>query len=226
MARAIALLHRLRAMGLKPFTAQQTILRDGMPRCALPRTPCRASSSGGAGPDPLPGPRLSWPSRTHGAGTLRVSHIDERVRLCGWVDRVRDLGALTFLDIRDHTGVAQVVVDHASPPALRLAARRLRGECVVAVDARVRRRSDPNPSLPTGLVEAEPTSIQLLNGVEGSLPITVSPTEAAAPAGEETRLRHRVLDLRHGGKGALAPGAGLGVRLCRLPGIGAGAWEG
>ncbi|KFM26583.1 Aspartate-tRNA ligase [Auxenochlorella protothecoides] len=143
-------------------------------------------------------PRLTWPSRTHEAGMLREADIDQAVSLCGWVDRVRNLGAITFLDVRDHTGVVQVVVDAGSPRALHDVAARLRPEAVVSVRARVRRRSDPNPGLPSGAVEAEPSSIQVLNPVQGGLPIPVSASspEGADALRDEVRLRHRVLDLR------------------------------
>lgn len=145
-------------------------------------------------------PRLIWPSRTHEAGMLREADIDQAVSLCGWVDRVRNLGAMTFLDVRDHTGVVQVVVDAGSPRALHDVAARLRPEAVVSVRARVRRRSDPNPGLPSGAVEAEPSSIQVLNPVQGGLPIPVSASspEGADALRDEVRLRHRVLDLRCG----------------------------
>jgi hypothetical protein len=144
-------------------------------------------------------PGLSWPARTRGAGELRAADAGAEVTLCGWVDRARDLGGLLFLDVRDHTGVAQVVVDPSASPALAAKAARLRSEWVVAATGAVRARRDPNPRLATGAVEVAATSISVLNAVSRKLPFPVS--EAGADAGappprEELRLRHRVLDLR------------------------------
>ena len=142
--------------------------------------------------------RLTWPHRTHLAGALRETHVGESVSLCGWVDRVRHLGAISFVDLRDHSGLCQVVVDAEAAAELRLAAGRLRPETVVCVRGVVRRRRDPNPALASGFVEAAPAEIEVVNAVQGALPIAVS--DAAAESGDglkdEVRLRHRILDLR------------------------------
>lgn len=157
---------------------------------------CRASRASSGTPSAHP--RLTWPHRTHLAGTLREEHVDQNVSLCGWVDRVRHLGAITFVDVRDHSGLCQVVVGADAAADLKAVAGRLRPETVICVRGRIRRRSDPNPVLPSGQIEADPSTIELINALEGTLPIPVS--AAAAEAGDnlkdEVRLRHRVLDLR------------------------------
>lgn len=107
-----------------------------------------------------------------------------------------------FLDIRDHSGVIQVMVDPASAEAgIASAARRVRNEWVVTITGTVRKRKDPNPRLPTGAVElVEVEDLQILNAVSKPLPFTVGEGgEDSLPAGgpkEELRLKHRVLDLR------------------------------
>lgn len=143
---------------------------------------------------------LTWPERSHGCGTLSVTDVPTTITVCGWVDRHRNLGGIIFLDIRDHTGVVQVVVNPQTSPELASIAERLRNEWVVAVTGVVRPRQDPNPRLPTGAIELDASEITVLNTVTRPLPFPVgqSAEELDASAGprEEVRLKHRVLDLR------------------------------
>ena len=130
--------------------------------------------------------------RTHTCGALRPSDVGADVVLLGWVHRIRDLGGVTFLDIRDRAGVSQVVVREND--ALMTVAKRLRSEFVVGVSGVVQRRSSDtvNPKLATGEVEVLVRDIRLLN--EAKTP----PFQIAedGPVSEDVRLKYRYLDLR------------------------------
>ena len=130
--------------------------------------------------------------RSHTCGALRASHIDETVRVSGWVHRVRDHGGLLFIDLRDHYGLTQCVADPDSPAFKD--AERLRSEWVVRIDGRVRRRpgGTENPDLPTGEVEVFISEIEVL-GPAGDLPL---PVFGDLEYPEDVRLKYRFLDLR------------------------------
>ena len=131
--------------------------------------------------------------RTHTCGALTAADAGKDVVLLGWVHRVRDLGSLLFLDIRDRHGLTQVVV--RDNPSLVDAAQRLRPEYVVAVLGRVDRRSPEsvNPKVSTGEIEVEAREIRLLN--EAKTPPFPIADESVAIT-EDTRLKYRYLDLR------------------------------
>ena len=131
--------------------------------------------------------------RTHGAGTLRAEHAGETVTVAGWVDTRRDHGGVAFLDLRDRSGILQVVADPESSDALE-AAHRVRTEWVVKVTGTVRARPDGmrNDRLDTGDVELAATSIEVLS--EAQTP--PFPVEDDVEVAEERRLFHRYVDLR------------------------------
>ena len=131
-------------------------------------------------------------SRTHTCGALRAGDVGSDAILLGWVHRVRDLGGVTFVDVRDRTGVSQVVV--RDNDALLAAAKKLRSEYVVAMKGVVQRRSEDtvNPKLPTGEVEVLAHEIRVLNEAK-TPPFSIADD---APVSEEIRLRARYLDLR------------------------------
>ena len=131
--------------------------------------------------------------RTHGAGTLRREHAGETVTIAGWVDTRRDHGGVAFLDLRDRSGIVQVVADPEASDALE-AAHRVRPEWVIAVTGTVRARPEGmrNDRLATGDVELAATSIEVLS-VADTPPF---PVEEGIEASEELRLRHRYVDLR------------------------------
>jgi aspartyl-tRNA synthetase len=135
--------------------------------------------------------------RTHYCGTLRASDIGSTVTLFGWVDRRRDHGGVIFIDLRDRSGVIQVVSDPERTPASYPQADPLRNEYVVKIQGRVSQRPEDslNPKLPTGEVEIYADSIELLNAVRKPLPFQVS-TADAETVREDLRLRYRYLDLR------------------------------
>lgn len=139
---------------------------------------------------------LKWNSRTHFCGQIRESDVADAVTICGWVDRHRDLGGLIFLDIRDHTGIVQVVVDDETSKHVANMAERVRNEWVVSISGVIRRRKDPNPNMATGQVELVVQDIQVLNLVTKSLPFPLSEHDESEAPREEIRLKNRVLDLR------------------------------
>ena len=132
-------------------------------------------------------------TRTHTCGELRPHHVGGEAVLLGWVHRVRDLGGLLFIDVRDRAGVTQVVFDK-DDEALMAKAKRLRSEYVVGVSGRVRLRSNEtvNPKLPTGEVEVVVQKLALLN--EAKTP--PFPVADDTPVSEDVRLKYRYLDLR------------------------------
>ncbi|WP_407112543.1 aspartate--tRNA ligase [Bradyrhizobium sp. LMG 9283] len=130
--------------------------------------------------------------RSHTCGALRESNIGETIRLSGWVHRVRDHGGVLFIDLRDHYGLTQCVVDPDS--AAFSLAEKLRSEFVVKMDGKVRRRPDgtDNDDLPTGKVEVYVSEIEVL-GPAGDLPLPVFGDQEYP---EDIRLKYRFLDLR------------------------------
>ena len=145
-------------------------------------------------------------TRTHTCGALRADDVGAEAVLLGWVHRIRDLGGVTFIDIRDREGVSQVVVREND--ALMTVAKRLRSEYVIGVKGVVQRRSEEtvNPRLATGDVEVLAREIRILN--EAKTP----PFQIAdeSPVSEEVRLRYRYLDLR---KNRLQANIGLRHRV-------------
>ena len=130
--------------------------------------------------------------RTHTCGALGLAEVGETVRLSGWCHRIRDHGGLLFIDLRDHYGITQCVVDPDSPAFGRPST--LRSEFVIRVDGTVRQRppGTENPEMATGLVEVYVREIETL-GPAGDLPLQVFGDQ---PYPEDTRLRYRFLDLR------------------------------
>ena len=130
--------------------------------------------------------------RTHTCGALSLAEVGQAVRLSGWCHRIRDHGGVLFIDLRDHYGLTQCVVD-PDLPAFR-DAEKLRSEFVVRVDGLVRTRppGTENPEMPTGLIEVYVQEIEVL-GPAGDLPL---PVFGDQPYPEDTRLRYRFLDLR------------------------------
>jgi aspartyl-tRNA synthetase len=130
--------------------------------------------------------------RSHNCGEPREAHAGQKIRLSGWSHRIRDHGGVLFVDLRDHYGLTQCVVDPDSPAFAQ--AETLRSEWVVRLDGEVRKRpaGTQNPDMATGLVELYVTEIEVL-GPAAELPLPVF-GDAVYP--EETRLKYRFLDLR------------------------------
>ncbi len=132
--------------------------------------------------------------RTHYCGDLRATDAGATVVLMGWVNRRRDHGNLIFLDLRDRTGLAQIVLDKENAPEAHAKAEAARPEYVVAVKGTVRRRAAglENPNMPTGEIEIVAAELLLLNDAKTP---PFSPAEDSI-ANEEVRLKYRYLDLR------------------------------
>ena len=132
--------------------------------------------------------------RTHEAGTLRAEHAGQSVTLTGWVARRRDHGGVIFIDLRDASGVAQVVFREGE---MAERAHRLRSEFVVKIvgDVTARPEGSANPDLPTGAIEVYATELEVLNE-SAPLPFQL---DDHLEVGEEARLKHRYLDLRRSG---------------------------
>jgi aspartyl-tRNA synthetase len=132
--------------------------------------------------------------RTHMCGTLRAADAGKQVVLMGWVNRRRDHGNLIFLDLRDRTGIAQVVLDHDLIPDGHAKGEEVRPEYVVAAVGKVRLRDKDaiNPKMPTGEIEIEASEIRVLNDTRLA---PFSPSEEAIQ-NEEVRLKYRYIDLR------------------------------
>jgi aspartyl-tRNA synthetase len=132
------------------------------------------------------------PYRTHTCGELRIEHAGETVRLSGWIHRKRDHGNLLFVDLRDHYGITQCVVESGSAPFAVLDEARV--ESVVTVAGRLVKRTEDtvNLRLPTGRVEVRAAEVTVLSEAH-MLPLQVNSDE---DSGEDIRLRYRYLDLR------------------------------
>jgi aspartyl-tRNA synthetase len=132
--------------------------------------------------------------RTHRCGELRPSDAGKKVVLMGWVNRRRDLGQIIFVDLRDRTGVTQVVFNHELNASVHQKAEALRNEFVIAAIGTVKRRDADtiNPNIPTGEVELVVEELRILNVSKG-LPFLPSDTVLA---NEEMRLKYRYIDLR------------------------------
>ena len=130
--------------------------------------------------------------RTHYCGALRASDAGKPAIVLGWVARRRDLGNLLFLDVRDRTGIVQVVFNKETQPEAHAKAEQARSEFVVAVEGNVVQRQKANPELATGEVEMNATKLYILNNSK----TPPFPIEDHINAAEETRLRFRYLDLR------------------------------
>ena len=135
--------------------------------------------------------------RTHYCGNLRSTHLGETLTLCGWVDRRRDHGGVIFLDLRDRTGIVQIVSDPERTADSYKAAEGLRNEYVVKITGRVSQRPPEslNPKLATGEIEIYADQIELLNGLGKQLPFQISASETETVR-EDLRLKYRYLDLR------------------------------
>lgn len=132
--------------------------------------------------------------KTHSCGELRASHAGQQVTLAGWVHRRRDHGGLTFVDLRDHTGLVQVVTDPEKAQAAHKAFEPVRNEWVLQVIGTVRKRPEgmANPDLASGEVEVAVSEVKILNQAK-TPPFAINKEDVVD---EDTRLKYRYLDLR------------------------------
>ena len=130
--------------------------------------------------------------RTHTCGSLRVENVNETVTLAGWVQKVRNLGAMTFIDLRDRYGLTQIVVEENSDAEVRETALKVGREWVLQVTGTVLERQAKNPKMPTGDIEVAATAITVLNEAQ-TPPFTI---EENSDGGDDLRMKYRYLDLR------------------------------
>jgi len=130
--------------------------------------------------------------RTHNCGELRLTDVGQNVMLSGWIQKIRNLGAMTFIDLRDRYGLTQLVVDDKSDASLHDIVSGLGREFVVKVDGAVIERSSKNSKILTGEVEVRVEGITILNSSE-TPPFTI---EDETDGGDELRMKYRYLDLR------------------------------
>ncbi|MFC0516459.1 aspartate--tRNA ligase [Mucilaginibacter angelicae] len=130
--------------------------------------------------------------RTHTCGELNISHLGQTVTLCGWVQKSRDLGGTTFIDVRDRYGLTQLIFNTDSDASLREKSRGLGREFVIKVTGNVIERASKNTKIPTGEIEIAVTDIEVLNAAK--LPPFL--IEDETDGGEELRAKYRYLDLR------------------------------
>jgi aspartyl-tRNA synthetase len=129
--------------------------------------------------------------RTHNCNELRESDINKVVKIAGWLNSIRDLGAVVFFVVRDFYGITQVTVNDET---MKEVIRKIPRESTISVEGKVILRSSPNPEIPTGLIEIEPLDIKVLGKCFESLPFEIS---ASLQSREDARLKYRFLDLRN-----------------------------
>jgi aspartyl-tRNA synthetase len=130
--------------------------------------------------------------RTHTCGELNTTQLGATVTLCGWVQKVRNLGGMTFIDLRDRYGITQLAFNDGWDKSLLEQARKVGREYVIEAQGEVIARESVNPNNPTGTVEVKTQRIKVLNAAKNP-PFTI---EAETDGGEELRMRYRYLDLR------------------------------
>merc|ERR1711974_273354 len=128
--------------------------------------------------------------RSHNCGQLNINNINESVTLSGWVQKSRDLGGMTFVDLRDRYGITQLVFNVEDNAELCEKARKLGREFVIQIKGTVAERSNKNKNIPTGEIEIIATSLLILNESE-TPPFTI---EDNTDGGEDLRMKYRYLD--------------------------------
>jgi aspartyl-tRNA synthetase len=133
--------------------------------------------------------------RTHYCGEINENNIGKKVKLAGWVDTVRNHGGVVFIDLRDRSGIVQVVAEELKNPEAYEIADKVKPEYVIAIEGTVRRRPEgtENPKIPTGYVEVVADKVIILNTAQQPLPFQI---EEDINVNEETRLKYRYLDIR------------------------------
>ncbi len=133
--------------------------------------------------------------RNHTCGELNISNLGQTVKLAGWIQRIRNLGGMTFIDLRDQYGITQIV---ASGDEVKKTMQELCTECVISVDGKVVERSNKNSKIPTGEIEIEASNIEVLGECERTLPFEINSEKIDyETVREDLRLEYRYLDLRN-----------------------------
>ncbi len=133
--------------------------------------------------------------RDHNCGELNIKNVNEIVQLAGWVQRIRNLGSMAFVDLRDQYGITQIVV---SSDEVKKELEEVNAESVISVTGKVLERSNKNPKMPTGEIEIEAQKIELLGACKSVLPFEVNSEKVDINnVREDLRLQYRYLDLRN-----------------------------
>ena len=133
--------------------------------------------------------------RDHNCGELNIKNVGEEVKLAGWIQRIRNLGGMTFVDLRDQYGITQIVISNEE---LKEQISKLCTECVISVDGKVVERTSKNNKIPTGEIEIDAKKITLLGECESTLPFEINSEKADIESvREDLRLEYRFLDLRN-----------------------------
>ena len=133
--------------------------------------------------------------RTNNCGELNISNVGKKVKLAGWIQRIRNLGGMTFIDLRDQYGITQIVV---SSEELKNKIENLYTECVISVEGTVVERSNKNKKIPTGEIEIDAKEITVLGTCEPTLPFEINSEKIdISQVREDLRLEYRFLDLRN-----------------------------
>jgi len=134
--------------------------------------------------------------RTHTCGELTIKNVGEKVTLCGWVQRIRNLGGMKFIDLRDQYGITQIIISENEE--IQKIAETLVTECTVSINGTVKERSNKNLRIPTGEVELEAEKIEILGKCKNVLPFEVNSEKIdISSVREDLRLEYRFLDLRN-----------------------------
>ena len=129
--------------------------------------------------------------RTKNLGELRIENVGETVELAGWIQKIRDLGGMVFIDLRDEDGITQIVINDES---LQAQAKELVKESCIHIEGKVVERTSKNPKMPTGDIEVIANKIEVLGKCKAELPFEIN---SEVEAREDLRLEYRFLDLRN-----------------------------
>ena len=131
--------------------------------------------------------------RTHNCGELRLSNVGERVRLAGWIQKIRNLGGMKFIDLRDQYGITQIIISENKE--LQEQSEKLVTECVVSIEGTVIERTSKNNKIPTGDIELQAEKIEVLGKCKSILPFEINSEKIdISTVREDLRLEYRFLD--------------------------------
>ena len=134
--------------------------------------------------------------RDHNCGELNIKNVGENVKLAGWIQRIRNLGAMRFIDLRDEFGITQIVI--SDEEKISKIEQELVTECVISVDGKVIERTNKNNKIPTGEIEIEVNKIEILGKCKNVLPFEINSEKVdISSVREDLRLEYRFLDLRN-----------------------------
>ena len=133
--------------------------------------------------------------RTHNCGELRIENVGQEVRLAGWVQRIRNLGKMKFIDLRDEFGITQIII--SDDEEMDKKTKDLTTECAVSFSGKVSERSSKNKDIPTGDIEIIATDVRVLGKCRNVLPFEINQKQNDGSVREDLRLEYRFLDLRN-----------------------------